>query len=255
MLAREIDINRDGLRLREDGLNVVISKRKMKAQKPFFQLKVDIDNSTSLGMVEEHLQIMLQTIRRVRAAESDHRDICHIDETRFDALFHSLEQQINHGENAAGRRETTQDKKQVANQTGLVDIALVERGREQILATGEWLTAEQITLLAGFATENPSAQPSKWKKHQRIFSVKKGATQLFPRYALDDNYRPLPIMAVLLSSFKQLKQGWGLAQWFTTSNSLLAGRRPMEMLLSHPANVIAAAEYEAKRIADGAEHC
>ncbi|HGM5491766.1 TPA: hypothetical protein ACKP1B_003438 [Serratia fonticola] len=223
----------------------------MKAQKPFFQLKVDIDNSTSLGVVEEHLKIMLQTIRRVREAENDHGDVCHIDETRFEALFHSLEQQINPDD--ARRIILPRDTQEPTNLSGLVDISKVERGRERILAASEWLTAEQISHLAGFATENPSAQPSKWKNHQRIFSLKKGAAQLFPRYALDDNYRPLPVMAVLLASFKNLKLGWGLAQWFATSNSLLAGRRPMEMLQSHPANVIAAAEYEARRIADGAE--
>ncbi|HHQ6627687.1 MULTISPECIES: hypothetical protein [Serratia] len=251
MLAREIDINRDGLRIREDGLQMVISKRKMKAQKPFFQLKVDIDNSTSLGVVEEHLKIMLQTLRQVREAENDHGDICHIDETRFEAMFHSLEQQINPDDTA--RIILPRDTQKPVNHSGLVDISKVERGREHILAASEWLTAEQISHLAGFATENPSAQPSKWKSHNRIFSLKKGATQLFPRYALDDNYRPLPVMAVLLASFKNLKHGWGLAQWFATSNALLAGRRPMEMLQSYPANVIAAAEYEAKRIADGAE--
>lgn len=249
MLAREIDINTDGLKIRKDGLQLVISKKKMMAHKPFFQFKVDIGNSTSLGVVEEHLQIMLQTIRRVREAENSHGDICPIDDTRFEAMFHSLEQQINPGETAAKRALPLRDK----GQTGLIDIAKLERGREQILAANEWFTAEQISQLAGFATENPSAQPSKWKSHQRIFSVKKGATQLFPRYALDDNYRPLPVMAVLLGSFSNLKHGWGLAQWFATSNSLLAGRRPMEMLQSHPANVIAAAEYEAKRIVDGAE--
>lgn len=252
MLAREIDINRDGLRIREDGLQMVISKKKMKAQKPFFQLKVDIDNSTPLGVVEEHLKIMLQTIRRVREAENDHGDVCHIDETRFEAMFQSLEQQISPGD-AARRIVLPPGTQKPLNRSGLVDIAKVEQGRERILAASEWLTAEQISQLAGFASENPSAQPSKWKNHQRIFSLKKGATQLFPRYALDENYRPLPVMAVLLASFKNLKHGWGLAQWFATSNTLLAGRRPMEMLQSHPANVIAAAEYEAERIADGPE--
>ncbi len=60
-------------------------------------------------------------------------------------------------------------------------------------------------------------------------------------------------MKAILDILTEVKTPWGMAEWFATSNDLLAGRMPQEMLLRYPANVIQAAEAEAGRMRDGAE--
>ncbi|AMA28505.1 hypothetical protein CIG40_24140 [Klebsiella pneumoniae] len=136
---------------------------------------------------------------------------------------------------------------------GLVEEERLAQARANLVEEG-WLTAREIAQLAGFSALNPSAQPSKWKRAGRIFSVyKKGVGEVFPRYALDENLRPLPVMKAILDILTEVKTPWGMAEWFATSNDLLAGRMPQEMLLRYPANVIQAAEAEAGRMRDGAE--
>lgn len=135
---------------------------------------------------------------------------------------------------------------------GLVEEERLAQARANLVEEG-WLTAREIAQLAGFSALNPSAQPSKWKRAGRIFRYIKRRGRGISRYALDENLRPLPVMKAILDILTEVKTPWGMAEWFATSNDLLAGRMPQEMLLRYPANVIQAAEAEAGRMRDGAE--
>ena len=135
----------------------------------------------------------------------------------------------------------------------LINHALLAEARDRLTDEG-WLTTQEIALLGGYSTKNVSAQPTRWKAAGKIFSViKRGVGNVYPQYGLDENYRPLPVMKIILDIFAQHKTSWGLAEWFATSNSLLAGNTPAEMVSTYPANVIQAAEYEVGRLKDGAE--
>ena len=134
----------------------------------------------------------------------------------------------------------------------LVDEEARADARDKLTDEG-WLTSAQIATLGGYSAKNVSAQPTKWKSAGKIFSViKRGTGYVYPRYGFDESYRPLRVMKVILDIFASHKTPWGLAEWFATPNALLAGSAPQTMLLTHPANVIQAAEYEVRRLAHGA---
>jgi hypothetical protein len=59
-------------------------------------------------------------------------------------------------------------------------------------------------------------------------------------------------MKSILDILTKVKTPWGIAEWFATSNDLLAGKMPEEMLSHYPANVIQA-EAEAWQLINGAE--
>ncbi len=145
------------------------------------------------------------------------------------------------------------DMKKHAFQTSVIDEVALANERDKLTDEG-WLTTSQIAALGGYSTKNVSAQPTKWKSAGKIFSViKRGTGHVYPRYGLDESCRPLRVMKVILDTFANHKSSWGLAEWFATSNPLLAGKAPKEMLLTHPANVIQAAEYEVRRVSNGEE--
>lgn len=141
----------------------------------------------------------------------------------------------------------------LAQQRGVINQARLVQARERLTDEG-WLTTHEIAMLGGYSTKNVSAQPTRWKAAGKIFSViKHGVGNVYPRYGLDENYRPLPVMKAILDTLAEHKTAWGLAEWFATSNGLLAGKTPAEMVSTYPANVLQAAEYEVRRLQDGAE--
>ncbi|CZW49119.1 hypothetical protein I4O68_11870 [Enterobacter hormaechei] len=143
---------------------------------------------------------------------------------------------------------TALDGKIAGNLCTLIDEALAQ-ARGQLVAQG-WLIADEISLLTDFTPE----QFANWKCEHCIFSVhKNGAGEEFPSYALDENLRPLPVMKSILDILTKVKTPWGIAECFATSNDLLAGKMPQEMLSRYPANVIQAAEAEAWQLINGAE--
>jgi hypothetical protein len=135
----------------------------------------------------------------------------------------------------------------------LVEARMAAQARGEVLASGQWLTAAQIAELAGFSTSNPSAQPNKWKKDGQIFAIRHQGLDYFPAYGLDAKagYRPLKPLAPVLALFADRKDGWGLAYWFESVNSFLAGKRPRDVLAKRPDQVLAAAADEMQEIAHG----
>jgi len=117
-----------------------------------------------------------------------------------------------------------------------------KRAREAAREGSKWLTARQLSEIAGMSDTNPSAQPNKWKREGRIFAVNRGGTDYFPAYAIDrDTGRPLKTLRDVLVLFRGHKDPWGIAIWFSSVNGFLGGKRPCEMLLKAPESVIAAA--------------
>jgi hypothetical protein len=128
----------------------------------------------------------------------------------------------------------------------LIEARMAAEARKRALESGDWLTAAQVSQLAGFSASNPSAQPNKWKKERAIFAVRHHGVDYFPGYALDPatGYRPAREMSRILAVFAGKKDDWGLAYWFASVNSFLGGERPKDLLRSQSDRVVAAAEDE-----------
>jgi hypothetical protein len=133
------------------------------------------------------------------------------------------------------------------------EAAMLLQARKAVLESGNWLTAADVSQLAGLSTTNPSAQPNKWKKSGQIFAIHHNGIDYFPDYGLDRNtqFRPLKALSEVLKIFADHKDGWGIAFWFLSVNSFLGGQRPQDMLAKHSERVIEAARDEIEGVGHG----
>lgn len=104
----------------------------------------------------------------------------------------------------------------------------------------EWLTAAEIADLAGLGPANPIATVSRWKLQGRIFALRHGGKDYFPKYALGQDFRPLPVIKEILAVLAGYDPDL-LAGWFDSSSRFLGGKRPRELLATEPALVLSAA--------------
>jgi len=143
--------------------------------------------------------------------------------------------------------------KVVPTPTALKEAQMLAQARAAVLASGDWMTANEIAKVAGFSQSNPSAQPSKWKRDKAIFAISHGGVDYFPAYGLDPaaGYRPRKALANILQVFDGSKDGWGLAYWFMSPNSFLGGERPQDVLHTDPAHVAQAAADELAGVGHG----
>lgn len=83
-----------------------------------------------------------------------------------------------------------------------------------MLENGEWLTAEQIGELGGFSKSNLAAPANRWKQEGKIFALSHQGQDRFPRYALDETYRPLPGIAPVMKALGAISP-WRMAAWLS----------------------------------------
>ncbi|XTZ40544.1 integrase [Salmonella enterica] len=123
-----------------------------------------------------------------------------------------------------------------------------QRMREQlnarILADSVWLSAKDLSVKAQFSNTNPSAGPNRWKAAGRIFALQINGKDKYPEYALDEGYRPMPIVKQVIALFGEKKTPWGLAIWFGSANGWLGGKKPKDVLKTMPKQVLQAAQAE-----------
>ncbi|MDT4307400.1 tyrosine-type recombinase/integrase [Klebsiella aerogenes] len=120
----------------------------------------------------------------------------------------------------------------------------LEELKVRILADSEWLTASELSAKAGFRSADPEAGPKGWKAAGKIFSLKVDGEDLYPDYVLDETMRPLKVVRLILSLFKERKTPWGLAIWFGSANRRLRGAKPKDLLVSKSELVLMAAQDE-----------
>lgn len=120
----------------------------------------------------------------------------------------------------------------------------MEELKARILADSEWLTASELSAKAGFRSADPEAGPKGWKAAGKIFSLKVDGEDLYPDYVLDEKMRPLKVVRLILSLFKERKTPWGLAIWFGSANRRLRGGKPKDLLVSKSELVLMAAQDE-----------
>lgn len=130
----------------------------------------------------------------------------------------------------------------------LKESSMLVQVRKAVLESGDWLTAAQVSELAGLST---STQPNKWKKQGKIFAVHHNGVDYYPGYGIDpdNSFRPYKDLATIITIFDGHKKDWGMAYWLLSANSFLGGKRPQDLLRTRPKQVIKAAIDEAQAIA------
>jgi hypothetical protein len=125
--------------------------------------------------------------------------------------------------------------------------------KAHILSSGDYVRAREIARLAGYSVNNPSTQPSKWKREEAIFAIEHNGADYFPLYGLnpEKSYKPYPALCEVLAVFHGMRSGWSIAFWFAGLNSFLNDRRPQDLLASKPEMVIAAARDEIEGLQHG----
>ncbi|EKN3683014.1 integrase [Yersinia enterocolitica] len=126
-----------------------------------------------------------------------------------------------------------------------------EQLNARILADSVWLTARELSEKASFKNTNPSAGPNRWKSAGRIFALQLNGKDKYPEYALDEGFRPIPVVKQVISLLGEKKTPWGLAIWFGSENSWLGGKKPKDVLATMPKQVLLAAQAEAEGGAHG----
>ena len=106
----------------------------------------------------------------------------------------------------------------------------------------EWLTSAEVADLADLGPANPIGTVSRWKQQGRIFALRQGGKDHYPKYALGPDFHPLPVLKEILSVLAGYEPEL-LAAWFDSSSRLLRGKRPRELVASEPAKVLAAARH------------
>jgi len=136
----------------------------------------------------------------------------------------------------------------------LIEARMMAETRDEVLNSGQFLTAQQIAELAKYSKTNPSSQPIRWKQAGAIFAIKQKGVHYFPLFALnpEDNYRPYKAMADILRILRSVSlSDFGIASWFIADSSYLDDRAPKDLLASDPEQVIAAALDEASEVSHG----
>lgn len=124
-----------------------------------------------------------------------------------------------------------------------VDMALARlqaRAHRQIFDATEWLTASEIADLANLGLGNPAATVNRWKQQGKIFAISRDGKDYFPRYCLGPDFRPLAHILGVTAVFGD-RTADQLAAWFESTSGYLGGKRPRELLATHPDRVLAAA--------------
>ena len=104
----------------------------------------------------------------------------------------------------------------------------------------EWLTSAEIADLAELWPANPVGIVSRWKQQGRLYALRHGGKDYYPKYALGPDFHPLPVIKEILAVLSGYDPEL-LAGWFDSTSRFLRGRRPRELVATEPAKVLAAA--------------
>ena len=117
-----------------------------------------------------------------------------------------------------------------------------EKLRKKVIDENRWLSALEVSQLAGVSTSNPSAAPNRWKREQKTFAINIKGKDFYPEYGFNETGQPLTVMRKIISSFGENANPWSIAIWFNTPNDSLSMRRPSDLLTTRPDDVLDAAE-------------
>lgn len=118
---------------------------------------------------------------------------------------------------------------------------LQARALERIYSGTRWLTADQIGTLGKHGTANPAAAAHRWKANDQLFAIRRDGRDMYPRYALGDDFTPLPVVKRVLKTLVN-HDPLRVAGWFESTSSFLGGKRPRQLIAAQPERVVQAAQ-------------
>lgn len=126
------------------------------------------------------------------------------------------------------------------------ETVMLEKGKERLMRSGDFLTAETFAVLAQLSTEQCTLELKEWKRAGNIFSLAHEDKEYFPLYAFDpaSSFRPFSSLAAIITTLGSCKPDWAMALWFGSSNSYLGGQMPKEVMMNDPGRVLDAARSE-----------
>ncbi len=92
-----------------------------------------------------------------------------------------------------------------------------------------YTAADIHELMHGTRLRNPSEPASRWRREKKVFAVRAGRNQLFPRFQFADG-RPRPVIREIMKRLPDGMTPWQTAFWFWSGNGWLGGRSPADAL-------------------------
>ena len=119
------------------------------------------------------------------------------------------------------------------------------RARAKFLRADRPYSAAEASKVLGSKARNATELASRHKREGRLFTVRDGTTEKYPRFQFDAHGQPLPVIEQVLALFKGKLEGWEIALWFHSNNGWLPNQaRPVDLLRRQPETVLQAAQRE-----------
>lgn len=119
------------------------------------------------------------------------------------------------------------------------------QARASFLREDRPYTAAQASKSLGSRARNATELASRLKREGKLFTVRDGTSEKYPRFQFDAHGQPLPVIAKVLALFKGKLDGWEIALWFHSNNGWLTQQsRPVDILRKAPDAVLDAARHE-----------
>ncbi|MGJ7511303.1 hypothetical protein [Variovorax sp. GT1P44] len=120
-------------------------------------------------------------------------------------------------------------------------VELERRAIEAVMKGTQWLTGAEIGRLVNPTVVNVRSTVNRWQANGRIFGIDHRGTKLYPAYAFDATWQPLPAVQEILRVLTDFS-AFKIASWFESTNSALNSRRPRLVVARDPDAVLAAAK-------------
>lgn len=96
--------------------------------------------------------------------------------------------------------------------------------------------------------DRPAVDWEYLQRERKIFTVTHRGATYVPSFQFDEKGKPRPAVERVIQILGKDTSDWGLALWFTAASGRLDGKRPVDLLSSHPEEVVQAAEQEAAEL-------
>jgi hypothetical protein len=117
--------------------------------------------------------------------------------------------------------------------------------RQQFLDEFPSLNSAEVADAAMSKASNRASLANRWRDEGKVFAIRVGDQQLYPAFQLDEQGRPLDVIASILDTLRPGHlSDWQIALWMTSPTGWLGGRRPVELLADEPSLALEAAERE-----------
>ncbi|RMP31144.1 hypothetical protein [Pseudomonas coronafaciens] len=130
-------------------------------------------------------------------------------------------------------------------QIGEREAVILERGKLRLMASGDWLTRDDLYALMTHIADGPTLDIDGMLRDGMLFSIEWEGVHYFPRYAVsatDHSY--VESLQMIIRILEPKKSAWGMAFWLGSTDSLLGGRQPKDVLAVDPEAVMEAARSE-----------